>query len=471
MKKKDIWFVVVIAVPTIIQFFSNRPIDLDESWIALNLMNRSYGRLLLPLDYNQVAPIGLLMLWKSLGLVFGYKVWALRLYAFLLFVPSLYLIYRFIKHYSDEKTALFTSTLFALNTTVIFLFTETKQYAGDVFFFFLLVILAIRYLNQPGLKNALTLSLTGMLALWFSNVSVFALATIGVVVLFKYFRQKFRLKSFVLIGLSWLVSFGIYYWFFIRNHPTRDFMIQFWTRWNAFFDPLHPVAFIKNFFFVAGKSALELMGPLKYLSLMIFIGIFSLFKQKKFEFLLWTLTPVVLHIFASTLRMYPFQVRMSLYLFPVFILWFLLGLQYFFNLFKPGLFRYASYTILAWFVFNAIKFVPYRGTEFHQVMSRLDFKKPDTHYYFHRNVYFPLRYYQLLGKYPNLQTTYFFNNIDLSQARNGDKIITYFNGKPMYKQTRKHIYENATKLGFKLTDSLHFNEIIIYRIEKQTDND
>lgn len=470
MNKRNTWFVVIISIPIIIQYFSKRPIDLDESWIALNLMNRPFGQLLQPLDYNQVAPIGLLMLWKTLGLWFGYKVWALRLYAFLLFIPSLYLIFRLVNRYLDETTAYFTITLFALNSTVVFLFTETKQYAGDVFFFYLLVILAIRYLDRTDFRNAFILSLVGSVAVWFSNVSVFALATIGMVVLYRYFKQKFPLKLFIPVGFTWLASFGIYYWFFIRNHPTRDFMIHFWARWNAFFYPLHPVAFIKNFFFVAGKSALELIGPLKYLSLILFVGIFRLLKEKNYELLLWTLTPVVLHITASTFRMYPFQVRMSLYLFPVFILWFLLGLQYLSELFKHGTFRFVFYVILAWFVYSVLKFVPYRGTEFQQFMSRLNPDTPKTNYYFHRNVYFPLRYYQHLGKYPDLQATYFFNHIDLSQAHNGDKIITYFNGKPMYKRTRKHIYENARKNGFVLSDSLHLSEIIIYRLEKK-DND
>ena len=64
MKKiltKNNWVVVLIAlfgvIIAFVQFVSNRSLWLDEAMFSLNIINRDYIELLLPLDYTQVAPI------------------------------------------------------------------------------------------------------------------------------------------------------------------------------------------------------------------------------------------------------------------------------------------------------------------------------------------------------------------------------------------------------------------------------
>ncbi len=69
MKKiltKNNWVVVLIAlfgvIIAFIQYVSNKSLWLDEAMLALNIINRDYSELLLPLDSIQVAPILFLLI-------------------------------------------------------------------------------------------------------------------------------------------------------------------------------------------------------------------------------------------------------------------------------------------------------------------------------------------------------------------------------------------------------------------------
>ena len=63
-------FLVAGIVFRLVQFFAARSLWLDESMLALNIASRSFGELLRPLDYNQVAPP--LFLWLArLGVRLG----------------------------------------------------------------------------------------------------------------------------------------------------------------------------------------------------------------------------------------------------------------------------------------------------------------------------------------------------------------------------------------------------------------
>src|SRR5215212_2948275 len=54
------------AAIRVVQFSHDRSFWYDELWVALNLQHRSYTRLIYPLDHNQAAPLGFLVVAKVL---------------------------------------------------------------------------------------------------------------------------------------------------------------------------------------------------------------------------------------------------------------------------------------------------------------------------------------------------------------------------------------------------------------------
>src|SRR2546430_17722328 len=60
-----VWAIVVLGIVLrTIRYFSDRSLWLDESYLALNVLGRSYSQLSGSLDFNQGAPVGFLYLEK-----------------------------------------------------------------------------------------------------------------------------------------------------------------------------------------------------------------------------------------------------------------------------------------------------------------------------------------------------------------------------------------------------------------------
>ena len=90
-----IGLVAVIGVGLRVRaLFANRSLWLDEAMLALNICGRSFAGLLAPLDYDQGAPIGFLMLERLAVVVFGPTELALRLVPFFASIAALALAFQ-----------------------------------------------------------------------------------------------------------------------------------------------------------------------------------------------------------------------------------------------------------------------------------------------------------------------------------------------------------------------------------------
>jgi uncharacterized membrane protein len=65
------------------QYFANRSLWLDEAFLALNIVQRSFTELWRPLSHDQVAPLGFLMAEKLAIVCLGNHAYALRFFPFL----------------------------------------------------------------------------------------------------------------------------------------------------------------------------------------------------------------------------------------------------------------------------------------------------------------------------------------------------------------------------------------------------
>src|SRR5687767_776714 len=171
------------------QYLTGRSLWLDEAMLALNIVDRNFLDLFKPLDYDQGAPIGFLLVEKTFSLMFGRNEFSLRLFPFLVGVILLWLFYLLLKHFT--RCPLWVGlALFAFNPRLIYYSSEVKQYIVDVAMTILLLLIAMPLFQQPSQKRFLMLAITGLLALWFSHPSLFVLAGIGFALSFFYFQKR-----------------------------------------------------------------------------------------------------------------------------------------------------------------------------------------------------------------------------------------------------------------------------------------
>src|SRR5205814_7982131 len=88
-------------------YLHGRALWLDEVYLALNLVPRSYAELLQPLDHDQGAPLGFLLAAKFLIRCFGESEFVLRLLPFACGLLSLFLFQRIARQLLRPAAACF----------------------------------------------------------------------------------------------------------------------------------------------------------------------------------------------------------------------------------------------------------------------------------------------------------------------------------------------------------------------------
>lgn len=128
-----VWFVISVGIfLRVVQYLLDRSLWIDEAFVALNIINRSYAELLQPLDYNQGAPFGFLVIEKFIVQVFGDSEYSLRLLPFISGIAALFLFYWVARRLSNWSTTVIALALFALCDRAIYYSAEVKQYSSDV---------------------------------------------------------------------------------------------------------------------------------------------------------------------------------------------------------------------------------------------------------------------------------------------------------------------------------------------------
>jgi Dolichyl-phosphate-mannose-protein mannosyltransferase len=326
------WLIIVVgALLRLTQYLSNRSLWLDEANLALNIVNRSFLQLLKPLDNNQGAPIGFLMLERSAVQLFGPGEYALRLFPFLCGLISLLLFHRLARQSVTPRAVPIALGLFATSAPLIYYSSEVKQYSGDVLIAVLLSSAAIYYASHRLTPARVALfGLLGAAAIWFSHPAIFVLAGVGVsLVLFCRPEQRWeRARKFSIAFLFWGLSLGACYALFLRHLSANQSLLSYW---DFSFPParLFSVAgvgwFAETFFTIfqspvgldlAGIGAFAfLVGVLAMFSAP-FSAPFSLQRQKLFILL----APLVVTLLAATLHKYPFSGRLLLFAVPALVL-------------------------------------------------------------------------------------------------------------------------------------------------------
>src|SRR5512134_330155 len=114
------------------QYLTSRSLWVDEAMLALNVVNRSLAGLVQPLDYDQGAPLGFLLVEKLVQLLLGKHELVLRLFPLLAGLLSLGLFALLLRRMEMRGAGGLTAlALFALNPRLIYYSSEVKQYILD----------------------------------------------------------------------------------------------------------------------------------------------------------------------------------------------------------------------------------------------------------------------------------------------------------------------------------------------------
>lgn len=175
------WFFLALgAAVRILAYLGNPSLSIDESYLALNLIQKSPADLVRTLDFNQAAPIGFLEAEKLVITILGRSEYALRLLPLIASLVALFAFYLIARNLLRPLGAIVAVAAFALLDPLIYYSTTAKQYALDVFAAVIILAVGLVLEHRP-VRNIdlLGLSVLGALLVWFSHASVFALASLA----------------------------------------------------------------------------------------------------------------------------------------------------------------------------------------------------------------------------------------------------------------------------------------------------
>ncbi|MGB7441096.1 MAG: glycosyltransferase family 39 protein [Coleofasciculaceae cyanobacterium] len=314
----------------LVQYLSNRSLWADEAVLALNIVNRSYLELLQPLDYNQAAPIGFLMVEKLAVQLFGNHEYSLRLFPFVSSLVSLLLFYKLARQCLRPKAILIALSLFGSLNYLVYYSSEVKQYSSDVLVALMLCLFSIQLtVKKQTLTKVVLLGVVGIIAIWFSHPAIFVVVGMTTSSLFRLIKSKREVKHTLVVAatyLSWLLSFLAFYFLSLKKLNNNQDLMESWR--SAF--PSNPF----DINWLLEKLLKLFINPLGFnellagVAIIAFIcGCVSMFTRKR-EFFALLLSPLFFTVLAAYLHKYPFRNRLLLFLSPFLILLIAEGAMY-----------------------------------------------------------------------------------------------------------------------------------------------
>ena len=314
-------FVLVLAglVLRLRQFAVWRSLWMDEAMLALNVVTRSFWDLFQPLDYNQGAPAGFLLLQKLATLVFGENDVALRLVPLAAACVALVIFSRLSVRWFGAA-GLAALALFVIGTPLVEYACEAKQYSTDVACtVILLALLRPWFDGRVRVSDFRNLAVAGAAAIWFSHPAVFVLPGAGLLVLSRSLRfGREAVTATAAVAVAWIASFALLYGFSLRTLSSNVALLEYWQGAFAPFGQPELLAWLGSSLAaylrdVVGVTADGIGGWLALL------GFASLLRSR--PGLAVTLAgPLLIALAASGFGVYPFTGRLLLFSVPATLL-------------------------------------------------------------------------------------------------------------------------------------------------------
>ncbi len=303
------------------QYAGNPTLWMDELALGNNLLTRPLGLLLgTPLADGQVAPPGFLIVSRAVVVAFGSSEYALRLFPLLCSLASLPLFARLATRLLRPPAALLAIALFALSPGIAIYAAEGKQYATDVLVTLALTELTLWWLAAPGARRSVALAVGGVVGVFLSQPAVFLLAGLGAALVVGTPRGDRRKP---LAPMAFWVTGAVLSVVHARSRMSSGLMNYMHWFWQEGFLPW-PVTSLEDALWplrtLAGLFGLGLgyPWPWAYLTL-VACGLVSLFRRARRVALLLA-GPIAVTLLAAVAQVYPFQLRLVLFLVPGFVL-------------------------------------------------------------------------------------------------------------------------------------------------------
>ena len=234
--------VVLVGVALRLRLFLDpRAVWLDEAMLAMNVVSRSYGGLLQPLEWTQSAPPAFLWLERAAVDAFGVREEAMRVapvLAGVLLLPVFWLVARALLDRAAATTALAAA---ALSPQLVRYANEVKPYSSDAFTTVALLALALVVLRRPESRRGwVALVLAGTVAMYVSTTAVFVLAGVGAALVAAPGVRRAPRGARWIAGAAvvWGAAFVALYFGVLRAVATHETMRLFFL--NVFLDPRSP---------------------------------------------------------------------------------------------------------------------------------------------------------------------------------------------------------------------------------------
>lgn len=327
-KAKIRWLNVLVVAMCLLGFFlrlglyiDNRSFWIDESMLALNVVDRSFIGLLKPLNYNQGAPLGFLLLLKAALSLWGNWDYVLRLVPLVTGLGSIPVMYYVAKKYDTGWAPYIAMGLFVFSTRHIYFSSELKQYSSDVLVALIVLLVAEKCFQDSSEGRALVVfGVVASLAIWFSHPALFVIMGVFLALGLSWIKLHNSRWLLRIIGMGGVFSGSLLllYLISLRHLAANTYLRDFW---RDSFAPLPPWsapgwysrAFMDILAYPAGLPANAITVGL------LLLGIFTL-GVKRWRLMVILVAPFMITLVASAFRKYPFTGRLVLFLIPFLLL-------------------------------------------------------------------------------------------------------------------------------------------------------
>lgn len=296
----------------------NAPFYQDEASLAQNIEDRPLLQLFRPLDGDQAAPPGFLVLQKLAHALFGSTEIAYRLLPFVSSLIVLWLTWLLARRLLDRWGATAACAIVSLSWPMVYFSTDNKQYETEALVACALLFLWTRFDATPGpIAHASVLScvVSYILAPWFSYSAPFVIAAIETSLLVRHLGERsgrFLVRRLP-IYLCVIASCGVLYFVLIRETQKDSFLQSFWADAYAPF----PVRSYKDVLWFMSNFYRMFLHPIGFpdqgvAPLLFLVGCAVLWRKCNWKF--WALPGILLWVLlASSLKQYPFGDRLLLF--------------------------------------------------------------------------------------------------------------------------------------------------------------